>query len=173
MHRQVVTGVMAATSLALLPVLGDPGPAEGAALRQFHHASTCGDYEMYASSPGKSRIASTTAVVGHWQYDDSGCGSEVAYGKWISDHVRTTAVFRWFLGDRIIRRAVHYRCGDSDGCRDTLRWTHAFTINSDGIRHYNGKRLTVKVTFRADGWATKSLRTDPANDSGYYTHVCC
>jgi len=50
------------------------------------------------------------------------------------------------------------------GRADTLRWKHRFRIDG-GVRWYRGKRLTVRVTFKAKGFKTLTLRTDPADDA--------
>src|ERR1700712_3490406 len=116
------------------------------ARHQFKHASTCGDYEQYAYDGGKSNKARTTAVAGRYSGEDDGCASEYITGHWVSDSLKTKATFRWMLGNKVIRKKVHKHCGTARGCGDTLRWKHAFTINDNGVRWYQGKRLTVRVT---------------------------
>ena len=138
------------------------------ARHQFKHASTCGDYEQYAYNGGKSNKARTTAVAGRYSGEDDGCAGEYTTGHWVSDSLKTKATFRWILGGTVIRKKVHKHCGTVNGCSDLLQWKHAFTIDGNGVRHYQGKRLVVSVTFSAPGCVKKTLRTNPAYDSGYY-----
>lgn len=163
--------------IAFFLVLGLASPSAGAATdarrakKVFKHASTCGDWDTHAYQPGKSNKAMSVALVGHYAHDDSGCGSEFAYGRWISDTRKARVTFRWMLGQTVIRKHSYKRCGTARGCRDLLQWKHKFTINDSGVRYYNGKRLTVRVTFSAPNFKKKNLRTNPAYDSGYYAHL--
>ena len=135
--------------------------------RHFRHASTCGDYELYASTPGLSNRAWSSGRAGHYTGIDDGCSGETSTGRWKPDATRIKMVFRWYLGKTLIRKKVRRHCSGQYGCSDTLVWKHKFRIDDNGIRWYHGRRLTLRVRFVRRGFATKVLRTNPAYDSGY------
>jgi hypothetical protein len=166
-HFLALVGALLAVLLAG-SILAPSASASSSSARKPHHfahASTCGDYDSIDGEPANT--ASSVAAAGRDAGYYSGCLGEDNSGRWVSDTPGLKATFRWYLGSQLIRKKKHQHCGGESGCRDTLRWKHSFTVDDSGDRFYGGKKLTLTVVFKARGFATKSLHTSPAYDSGY------